>query len=122
MERYIDNSGTTLYKKFSFLENFKNFKTLLFVDISNTNNNYYAFIQNKEIIYIINIDSKYSLQEFILVKNFKNFLINNNKLENKNIEKILKNMNKLDFDLLNIINDWINNMPLNNYKKYSIIK
>lgn len=118
MERYIDNTGENLYKKFSFLDNFKNFKTLLFVDLSNTNNNYYAFIQNNELIYLMNIDSKYSLQEFILIKNFKKFLINLDNLENKNIEKILKNLNKLEIDLLNVINDWINNMPLNSFKKY----
>ena len=118
MERYIDSNGENLYKKFSFLENFKNFKTLLFVDLSNTNNNYYAFIQNNELIYIMNIDSKYSLQEFILIKNFKKFLINLDNLENKNIEKILKNLNILEIDLFNVINDWINNMPLNGFKKY----
>ena len=27
--------------------------------------------------------------------------------------KILKNLNKLEIDLFNVINDWINNMPLN---------
>ncbi len=86
MERYIDSNGENLYKKFSFLENFKNFKTLLFVDLSNTNNNYYAFIQNSELIYVMNIDSKYSLQEFILIKNFKKFLINLDNLENKKIK------------------------------------
>ena len=118
MERYIDSTGENLYKKFSFLENFKNFKTLLFVDLSNTNNNYYAFIQNNELIYITNIDAKYSLQEFILIKNFKKFLINLDNLENKNIEKILKNLNILEIDLFNVINDWINNMPLNGFKKY----
>lgn len=118
MERYIDNNGENLYKQFSFLENFKNFKTLLFVDLSNTNNNYYAFIQNNELIYIMNIHSKYSLQEFILIKNFKKFLINLDNLENKNIEKILKNLNILEIDLFNVINDWINNIHLNNFKKY----
>lgn len=119
MERYIDNCGNQLYKKFSFLENFKNFKTLLFVDLNDTNNNYYAFIINKDLLYIINIEENYSIQEFIKIIELKKYLINNDELNNKNIIKIFKNMNKISIDLLNILNEWINGIELKNYKKYS---
>jgi hypothetical protein len=119
MERYIDNCGNQLHKKFSFLENFKNFKTLLFVDLNDTNNNYYAFIINKDLLYIINIEYNYTLQECIKLNKLKKYLINNDELKNNNIKKIFKNMNKINIHLLNVVNDWINDIELKDYKKYS---
>jgi len=120
MERHIDKCGNFLHEKFSFLDNFKNFNTLLFVVLNNTNNIYYAFIKNKDIIYLININSSFSFQEYISIDELKNYLINNIDLDNKNIYKILSSLNIYEYDMLNIINEWLNNVELNKYRKYNM--
>lgn len=118
MERYLDKSGEYLYIKYSFLENFKNFNTLLFVVNNNTNNIYTAFIKTSDIIYIIYIDSFITYQEFIKLSDLKQNFINNNEIKNKNINTIFKKINILEFDLKNIINDWLNDLYLQTHKKY----
>ena len=119
MERYIDKDGDYLYYKYPFLENFKNFNTLLFVINTNTNNSYNAFIKTKNLIYIIIIDTNITYQEFISIEEFKYFLINNDiNLLKKKYKDIFNKINNTEIDLFNIINDWLNNTELNYYKKY----
>lgn len=118
IKRYSDINGTTLYKKYNFLYNYKNKNTLLFV----IGDMYISYSLNNNIIYNIFITSIYTTDlSFIKFDELKSILINKdyNKLNNS----FLKSHNILvsfEQNLLNDLNDWLNNFNINNKKIYKL--